>query len=337
MAEHKCPLSEAYLELQIKRRRSFFVHSTDLPLLQKLQMKYHTSPQYGSVGRSSLGWTRSKDRDRWPWSSFGKSDHHSPDKDGIGSIGLRFGRRAAAPSSSQTGGIVHPDHSWFQNPKFDGTFPSRILPFLYLGNLNHATNAHMLQALGITHVVSVGESALTPPDDLTLGHGTLWLEEKEGRIKVLDVRNICDDGMDGLSDHLAPICEWIDQARLSGGKVLVHCRVGVSRSATVTIAFVMRHLSLPLVDAYLLVRSRRLSVLIQPNIRLLFDLLGWEVHLARERLTSRGSLPPDDTLMEVSAPVLGPGDELLAKELHHAISWPFLAREIFRLNAKYIR
>ena len=45
----------------------------------------------------------------------------------------------------------------------------------------------------------------------------------------------------------------------------------------------MKHLSLPLVDAYLIVRSRRLSVLIQPNMRLLYNLLGWEIKLARER------------------------------------------------------
>jgi protein-tyrosine phosphatase len=73
----------------------------------------------------------------------------------------------------------------------------------------------------------------------------------EGRIKVLDVRvsvrnhilllsfdasqNILDDGMDGLSGQLRPICDWIDHAHATGGKVLVHCRVGVSRSATVTV------------------------------------------------------------------------------------------------------
>ena len=45
----------------------------------------------------------------------------------------------------------------------------------------------------------------------------------------------------------------------------------------------MKHLGLSLVDAYLIVRSRRLSVLIQPNMRLLCNLLGWEVKLAQER------------------------------------------------------
>ena len=28
------------------------------------------------------------------------------------------------------------DHqAWFNDPRFDGSFPSRVLPFLYLGNL----------------------------------------------------------------------------------------------------------------------------------------------------------------------------------------------------------
>ena len=119
----------------------------------------------------------------------------------------------------------------------------------------------MLHALGITHVVSVGECALVPPPHLenalqngTIacsvpspgaqfvpgkgpgGHGSLWIEEREGRIKVLDIKGVCDDGIDTLEPQLEPICEWIDKAREEGGKVLVHCRVGVSRSATVTVS-----------------------------------------------------------------------------------------------------
>ena len=69
---------------------------------------------------------------------------------------------------------------------------------------NHASNAYMLHALGITHVVSVGECALVPPlsgeegcvspeYQVVLGRqcdmpGSLWREEREGRIKVLDIK-----------------------------------------------------------------------------------------------------------------------------------------------------
>lgn len=121
---------------------------------------------------------------------------------------------------------------------------------------NHASNAYMLHALGVTHVVSVGECALVPPANHGQSHhtrsdsqstsssrgskssarqGSLWLEEREGRIKVLDIKNVCDDGIDTLEPQLEPICNWIDEARLSGGHILVHCRVGVSRSATVVV------------------------------------------------------------------------------------------------------
>lgn len=112
----------------------------------------------------------------------------------------------------------------------------------------------MLHALGITHVVSVGKCALVPPPDVNptsstttsnntstsspsspvcslpgprSGHkrrGSLWIEEREGRIKVLDIKGICDDGIDTLEPQLEPICESIDGARQEG-----------SRSATVTV------------------------------------------------------------------------------------------------------
>jgi dual specificity MAP kinase phosphatase len=194
----------------------------------------------------------------------------------------------------------------------------------------------MLHALGITHVVSVGECALVPPSNaertagapvstsapgcgvngLRQTPGSLWLEEREGRIQVLDIQGVCDDGIDTLEPQLGPACAWIERARQQGGTVLVHCRVGVSRSATVVIAYVMQHLALSLVDAYLVVRSRRLSVLIQPNMRLLYNLLGWEIKLARDRAQ---------------------GDEhKLKEELSRSLNWPYLAKEVHALNEKYL-
>ena len=125
---------------------------------------------------------------------------------------------------------------------------------------NHASNMNMLHVLGITHVVSLGKCALVSPllhsptsaehshtynmspacqfipSKGPGGHGSLWIEEREGRIKVLDIKGVCDDGIDTLEPQLEPICDWINRARAEGGKVPVHCRVGVSRSATVTMS-----------------------------------------------------------------------------------------------------
>jgi dual specificity MAP kinase phosphatase len=49
--------------------------------------------------------------------------------------------------------------------KIDGSLPSRILPYMYLGNLGHANNPELLRELGITRILSVGEP-LSWPDDL---------------------------------------------------------------------------------------------------------------------------------------------------------------------------
>lgn len=78
----------------------------------------------------------------------------------------------------------------------------------------------------------------------------------------------------------------------------------------------MKHLGISLVDAYLIVRSRRLNVLIQPNMRLLYNLCGWEVELARERA--------------------GADEDKLRRALARSLNWPFLAREVHKLNEKYL-
>jgi len=336
MAMRGMALPEAYLELQVTKKRSFFVYETDVRLLKAIESKLARDrhAKLPSPRRFLSGPARANSLNPGINSSAMSASYDETGQAPIASM-----RRPRASTSPLLPSLVDDHQVWFDDPRFDGSFPSRVLPFLYLGNLNHAANAYMLHALGITHVVSVGECALIPPSaDSSTGkaatpapaktpnsivmaggserRGSLYTEEREGRIKVLDIKGVCDDGIDTLEPQLAPICEWMDRAREQGGKVLVHCRVGVSRSATVTIAYVMKCLGISLVEAYLIVRSRRLSVLIQPNMRLLYNLCGWEVRLAYDRAA---------------------GDpERLRTELARCVPWPYLAREIYLLNEKYL-
>jgi len=376
MKECGLDLPGAYLELQVSKGRSFFVYQSDIGTLKRIeshlkkerentrpfQPPYRVRSPQSSLSPSRPATSRSNSRDWTTWTNgnvqeetvretgashpYARSPRNSISYPAsaleagipIGLPGVESSPTVTVPHRrprAQTSPLLPPhiDHqTWFSDPRFDGSFPSRVLPFLYLGNLNHAQNAYMLHALGITHVVSVGECALVPPPNIATsdsssgyhlvagrgpgGHGSLWMEEREGRIKVLDIKGVCDDGIDSLQHQLGPVCDWMERARGEGGKILVHCRVGVSRSATVTIAYVMKHLAISLVDAYLIVRSRRLNVLIQPNMRLLYNLCGWEVELARER--AKG-----DTTV-------------LRRELSRSVNWPFLAREVHRLNEKYL-
>ncbi|KAJ7015824.1 hypothetical protein C8F04DRAFT_1364360 [Mycena alexandri] len=223
---------------------------------------------------------------------------------GVGSASIASVGEVAAAAASP------PPHSGGARPSAKsvsfamGRFP-RVLPFSYLGNLTYASNAYMymLHALGITHVVSVGECATrSAAGTLSLTADSCTsaacrIEEREGWITVLDIKGVC-----ALEPQMEPICEWIEKARQECGQVLVHCRVECRG-----IAYMMKHLSLPLVDAYLIVRSRRLSLLIQPNMRLLYNLCGWEIKLGKERAQ---------------------GDEArLRKDLARTLTWPYLAKE----------
>ncbi|PWN22362.1 hypothetical protein BCV69DRAFT_246772 [Microstroma glucosiphilum] len=243
-------LPEAYLDLQERAKRSFFVYARDVAFLKKLE---HSAPSnVDLMGPPSRALTPTP-------------------------ASVRAAQSAAAATKEATA-----SHAWFTNPRFEGAFPSRILPFLYLGNLNHALNPAMLHALGITHVVSVGESALHPP--------AASAAAQAGRISVLDLKNVSDDGIDPLRSTMRVAVEYIESARRSGGKVLVHCRVGVSRSTTIVLAYVMAHLDMTLVESYLLVRSRRLSILIQPHLLFFWELRGWETFVASQKAKRQQAL-----------------------------------------------
>lgn len=267
-------LSEAYVDLQLRANRSFFVYPRDVILLQAIET--HISLM------------------------------HAPGEQ-LSSIRRR------------------PPAAWLVNQEFDGCFPSRILPFLYLGSLTHAANAPMLECLGITHVVSVGESALSLSPELAESCAA-------GQTHVLELNNVMDDGIDSLRSVMCICVEFIEAARKAGTHVLVHCRVGVSRSSTIALAYVMAHLDLNLAESYLLVRSRRLNILIQPNLLFFWELRGWESFLARQRSGAEKTLKVD----------IGAGRSVDDISLAHLqpppgtrLTWGYLCREIAALNARY--
>lgn len=213
--------------------------------------------------------------------------------------------------------IIKSEPKWLSG--FDGSLPSRILNHMYLGNLNHANNPDLLTQLGITQLLSVGE-------EVAWGDGAM---DAWGPENVCVVKEVQDNGIDSLTNEFARCLEFIgealllssdvqwltgpplvaDRGRCSGTATLVHCRVGVSRSATICIVEVMRALGMNFPRAYLFVRARRLNVIIQPHLRFAYELLRWE-----ESLQQSGSLKTP-----------------MKKELE----WGEIAREIALMNRPY--
>ncbi|KAI9842112.1 MAG: tyrosine/serine/threonine protein phosphatase pps1 [Sclerophora amabilis] len=214
-------------------------------------------------------------------------------------VGLLSGlqSRLLQESPKQKPGRILSEPSWLA--RIDGSLPSRILPYMYLGNLGHANNPELLHALGIRQVLSVGEAVSWSQETV----------ERWGRERLLLIDRVQDNGVDPLTDQFSKCLDFIEQGQLDGTATLVHCRVGVSRSATICIAEVMKSLHMSFPRAYCFVRGRRLNVIIQPHLRFAYELLKWE----ETQLVKR--------------------NEPLKRELE----WATIAREIALMNRPYAR
>ncbi|CAF90678.1 unnamed protein product, partial [Tetraodon nigroviridis] len=85
------------------------------------------------------------------------------------------------------------------------------------------------------------------------------------------------------------------KAKASNGRVLVHCLAGISRSATIAIAYIMKRMELSLDEAYRFVKEKRPTI--SPNFNFLGQLLDFEKRIksAKANLQKREALVvPED-------------------------------------------
>ncbi|KAG1664960.1 Dual specificity protein phosphatase 16 [Nymphon striatum] len=140
--------------------------------------------------------------------------------------------------------------------------PTKILPFVYLGSQNDALNEEIVQQYNITYELNVSTSC--PKPDFIADNQFM-------RIPVND----------NYSEKLIPFFphafQFLDRVRESNACVLIHCLAGISRSATVAIAYVMKHLRMSSDDAYRYVKSKRSTI--SPNFNFLGQLLEFEKQL----------------------------------------------------------
>lgn len=90
----------------------------------------------------------------------------------------------------------------------------------------------------------------------------------------------------------------LDEALSQNCGVLVHCLAGVSRSVTVTVAYLMQKLHLSLNDAYDLVKRKKSNI--SPNFNFMGQLLDFErsLRLEERRSGGQGSGGPESTVSD---------------------------------------
>ncbi|KAG7481538.1 hypothetical protein MATL_G00067620 [Megalops atlanticus] len=136
--------------------------------------------------------------------------------------------------------------------------PVEILPFLFLGSAYHASKKDMLDAMGISALLNVSSNC---PNHF----------EGIYQYKCIPVE---DNHKEDISSWFIEAIEYIDSVKDSNGRVLVHCQAGISRSATICLAYLMKRKRVRLEEAFEFVRQRR-SV-ISPNFSFMGQLLQFE-------------------------------------------------------------
>uniref|UniRef100_A0A9J7X593 Dual specificity phosphatase 8a n=2 Tax=Cyprinus carpio TaxID=7962 RepID=A0A9J7X593_CYPCA len=144
--------------------------------------------------------------------------------------------------------------------------PTRILPHLYLGSQKDVLNKDLMAQNGITY--------------------------------VLNASNTCPKPEFISESHFMRIPHPFS-SKVSNCRVIVHCLAGISRSATIAIAYIMKTMGLSSDDAYRFVKDRRPSI--SPNFNFLGQLLEFEKGLRLLKALSSGQEKLEQ-LKELSQP-----------------------------------
>ncbi|CEM24715.1 unnamed protein product [Vitrella brassicaformis CCMP3155] len=156
---------------------------------------------------------------------------------------------------------------------------SPIIPGeLYVAGYGVASSEALLDGEGITHIINSAGDVCDSPFPHKYEYLTYYLKDtKTEEISVLFYKTM----------------QWIHDAIDGGGRVLIHCREGVSRSATLATAYLMWRRKWPFETAYNAVRDCR--PICNPNTGFTYQLI-----LLGKRLNSnadKGS-PPHPQLHE---------------------------------------
>jgi len=95
-----------------------------------------------------------------------------------------------------------------------------------------------------------------------------------------------------ILDDLYPLCQIIDERVQAGKKVLIHCQLGVSRSASLVIAYgLYKGYQSDFHSMYMVVKQR--SQWVGPNMSLIYQLTDFRGKVSRGDYHSGGRAPPE--------------------------------------------
>ncbi|XP_074526603.1 dual specificity protein phosphatase 18 [Halichoeres trimaculatus] len=139
----------------------------------------------------------------------------------------------------------------------------RITDHLYLCNSRAASDSSQVSRCNITCIVNVTETRSNCP-------------LPPGVDEYIHIP-LSDSPVSPLCEHFDRVADKIKQTEELGGRTLVHCNAGVSRSATLCMAYLLKHRGVTLLEAHRWVKSCR--PIVRPNNGFWKQLLRYEMEL----------------------------------------------------------
>ena len=137
-----------------------------------------------------------------------------------------------------------------------------------------------------------------------------------------------------VSDVMPCACVFAEDARQKQEGVLIHCLAGISRSVTITLAYIMHSLNLDLNEAFECVKRKRANI--SPNFNFMGQLQDFEKSLESQRNCTCqcpkrnssffGAAPPpvapdvtDSSKVEAASPLKGVGGGVVCACACHSL------------------
>ena len=135
-----------------------------------------------------------------------------------------------------------------------GRRPAKLLSHLYLGDWSDANSIGMLTEMGITHALNCAGAERSFFSQFPQYCGN------NNRItyKQFDADDFENYDM---SKHFSEAVSYIDEVQKANGKVLVYCKMGMNRSATVCVAYLITKKKMKFLEAVTAVKEKRIKIM----------------------------------------------------------------------------
>ena len=146
------------------------------------------------------------------------------------------------------------------------THATEVLNWLYLGSFENACDLEELKRIKATHILNCAYECnnKNKPEDI-----------KELHLNIYDYDNF------ELFDFFEKGNDFINECRSKGGNILVHCKFGISRSASIVIAYLIKFMNYTRDSALQLLTEKRKQT--RPNKGFMEQLHNYELSIQEKK------------------------------------------------------